>query len=293
LIDVMIISILEFSPILIIAGMGQLLSQKSGVYNLGIEGIMTSGAVFAVLAFFLGLGSWESLLFGTFIGLIFGALLFILSEKFKLDQIVIGFGIWFLSLGVANALFATVLSGEGLTLARFEPLIFSLNPMVFFAFALVAIFIYIYSKTNFGLSVIAVGEDPKVADTSGINVERIRGISVIVGSGLIGLAGAYFAVHVLQGFTYVMLSGYGWVAFAIVLFARWRASYVLFGSLFFTAITTIVTRLNILGITLLPLTFMGYLPHIAVLVGLTLTMIFGKKSGMPAALGTPYKKEEK
>ncbi len=285
-----IIAIAEMTPIFTIAALGQLLSQKSGDYNLGIEGIMTAGAAFAIYGVFLGLNSWGALLLGALIGIIFGILLSFLLDRFKLNQIVVGFGIWFLSLGLGGSLYSSVISGTQLAVPPFRPVLFSLDAIFYLSIIILIVFLFFFSYTKEGLTVIAVGEYPRAADSAGINVDKVRAICNIIGSGLIGLAGAYLALDVLQGFMYTLISGYGWIAFALVIFGRWKVSYVFLGAIIFTSITSLASRMAILGVEIIPLNYVAVLPHIAVLVGLTLLMIFGKKSGMPASLGLPYKK---
>jgi len=285
-----IIAILEMSPVLSIAAFGQLLSQKSGVFNLGIEGIMASGAVFAVLGYSIGLGPWLSLLFGFLIGALFGMLLSLLSEKLKLNQIVVGFGLWFLALGLAGSVYAMILAPQKIDIKPIDPVLFSLDPVFYLSIVIFIFLGFFFSMTRQGLAVKAVGENPRAADTAGIDVEKVRLICNVTGSGLIGLSGAYLAIDILQGFTYTMVSGYGWIAFALVIFGRWETHYVFLGSFVFVSTTAIATRLGILGIQILPPSYVVYLPHIAVIVALTLTMMLGKKMGMPAALGHPYER---
>jgi simple sugar transport system permease protein len=223
-------------------------------------------------------------------GALFGMLLSLLSERFKLNQIVIGFGLWFLASGLAGSVYAMILAPQEIVIKPIDAVLFSLDPVFYLSIAIFVCLMFFFSKTRPGLAVKAVGENPRAAETAGIDVGRTRWICNMIGSGLIGLAGAYLAIDVLQGFTYTMVSGYGWIAFALVIFGRWETHYVFLGSFVFTATTAIATRLGILGIQILPPSYVVYLPHIAVIVGLTLAMILGKKMGMPAALGQPYER---
>ncbi|MFQ5762789.1 MAG: ABC transporter permease, partial [Candidatus Bathyarchaeia archaeon] len=148
--------------------------------------------------------------------------------------------------------------------------------------------LFFFSMMRHGLMVVAVGVNPRAAESAGINVEKVRTLCNTLGSGLIGLAGAYLAIDILQGFTYTLVAGYGWIAFALVIFGRWKVHYVYLGSLLFTATTALATRATILGFEAIPLNYIVILPHISVLVALTLAMIWAKESGMPSALGQPY-----
>lgn len=284
-------AVLSFFPIIGLAALGGLLSQKSGVYNIAIEGIMAFGTFSGIFAYFYWQSLWLSLLFGFFCGTIFGMLLSILSVRFKLNQIVIGFAIWFLAEGLAGFLYF-VLVPMGVTVPeRFGDIFLSLDPIFYLTIGLFVFFFIFFRWTKQGLAVLVAGESPGVADAAGINVYRIRWICNIIGAGLMGVAGSYLAVHILQGFTYQMVAGYGWVAFAIIMFGRWSPIGVLLSSLLFASLIGIQTRLQVAGIIFIPPEFMVVLPHIAVIIALTLVGILGKKSGMPSALGVPYERE--
>jgi len=286
----LIVPILEMSPVFSLAAFGQLLSQKSGVYDLGIEGTMTVGAVFGVLGAYLGLNSWACLALGSAVGIPFGIALFSLSEKLKLNQIVVGFGLWLVGLGLAGSIYTVVLAPLEITIEPIASVFFGLDPIFFLSIGVFVFLLVLFSSTKYGLIVTAVGENPRVADTAGINVEKVRGICITVGSALAGLAGAYVAVDIVEGFTYTMIAGYGFIAFALVIFGRWKPTYVFLGSLLFVAITGVSTRMEILGIGILPPNYVAVLPHIGVLVVLTLAMIFARETGMPGSLGQPYMK---
>jgi simple sugar transport system permease protein len=285
-----LIAILQMTPVFTLAAFGELLDQRSGVYNLGIEGIMTVGAAFSVLGALLGLDSWGCLLLGTMAGLPFGALLGMLSERFKLNQIVIGFGIWLLGLGLAGSMYTVVLAPQKIAIREIDPILLSLDPIFYLTIALLFFFMFFFSRTKWGLIITAVGHNPRVADSAGVNVEKVRILTVTVGSGLMGLAGAYLAIDVLQGFTHGIVAGYGWIAFALVIFGRWKPTYVFLGSLLFVGITGISIRLEILGMAFIPPSYVVVLPHIGVLIVLALAMKFARESGVPGSLGQPYVK---
>jgi simple sugar transport system permease protein len=286
----LLVPILEMSPVFSLAAFGQLLGQKSGVYDLGVEGTMTTGAVFGVLGAYMGLNSWGCLLLGSLVGIPFGAALFFVSEKLKLNQIVVGFGLWLIGLGLAGSIYTVVLAPQHIEIEAIHAVAFGLDPIFYLSIGLLVFLIFLFSRTKYGLIVTAVGENPRVADTAGISVEKVRAICVVIGSALAGLAGSYVAVDVVQGFTYTMIAGYGWMAFALVIFGRWKPIYVFAGSLLFVAITGISARMEILGMGFLPPNYVAVLPYIGVLVVLTLAMIFAKETGMPAGLGQPYTK---
>lgn len=284
-------SILSFFPVIGLAALGGFLSQKSGVWNIALEGMMAFGTFSGVFAYYyLGHSIWISLLFGFSLGLIFGALLSILCVHFSLDQIVVGFGLWFLTEGLAGFLYSTVLPSVKIA-ETLGPNFLSLDPIFYLTIVLFA-FLYIFLKnTKQGLAVVATGENPKAADAVGIDVYKVRWICTTLGSAFIGLAGSYLSLVVLQGFTYKMVAGYGWAAFALILFGRWTVSGIFFSSLFFTFLIGIQTRLQIARILVVPSEFMVVIPHIGVIIALALAGAIGKRAGMPAALGIRYERE--
>lgn len=285
-----IASILSYFPVIGLSALGGLLSQKAGVYNISIEGFMAFGTLAGLLGYYYSGSLWIGLLFGFMLLMIFGVLLAFLTVSLKLDQIVIGFTLWFFAEGLAGFLYPLLVPGGFKVPDRFGG-VFGFDSIFLLTIVLFALAFVVFRWTRQGLAVRVSGESPAVADIAGINVQKTRWITVVLGSGLIGLSGAYLAVHILQGFNYMMVAGYGWVAFAVILFGRWSALGVLGGSLFFSALIGIQTRMQVAGILFIPSEFMVVLPHIAVIIILSLAGILGKKSGMPSALGIPYKRE--
>ena len=284
-------SILSFFPVIGLATLGGFLSQKSGVWNLAVEGIMAFGAFSGILAYhYLGQSIWVALLFGFLMGLLFGLLLSVLCVYSGLNQIVVGFGLWFLSEGLAGFLYYTVLPSVRVT-KTFGPSLLSLDPVFYLTIASYAVAYLLLRNTRHGLAIVASGENPRAADVAGIDVYKIRTYSTALGTGLVGLSGAYLALGVLQGYTYNIVAGYGWTAFALILFGRWTTPGIFLGSLFFTFLIGIQTRLQVAGFLFMPSEFMVVLPHIGVIIALTLAGAVGKKAGMPAALGVHYERE--
>lgn len=284
-------SILSFFPVIGLAALGGFLGQKSGVWNLAMEGIMAFGAFSGVFAYhYFGNSIWVSLLFGFLFSLLFGALLSILCVYHGLNQIIVGFGLWFLSEGLAGFLYLTVLPSVKVA-EPLDPQILSLDLIFYLTIASFAFLYIILKHTKHGLNIKAVGENPKAADSVGINVYRTRWICTTLGTGLMGLAGSYLSLVILQGFTYNLIAGYGWVAFALILFGRWTLSGTFFNALFFTLLIGTQTRLQVAGILVIPSEFIVVIPHFGVILALALAGILGKKAGMPASLGEYYETE--
>jgi len=284
-------SILSFFPAIGLAALGGFLSQKSGVWNLSLEGIMAFGAFSGVFAYhYFGGSLWVSLLFGFLMGSVIGMLLSALTVRLSLDQVVVGFGLWFLTEGLAGFLYTTLLpSVKVKETMGFR--IFSLDPVFYLTLLSFGLIYVIMNNTKQGLAVVAVGENPRAADVAGIDVSKVRWICTSLGSGFVGLAGAYLSLVILQGFTYNLVAGYGWTAFALILFGRWRTSGVFWGSLFFTFLIGVQTRLQVSGFTFIPPEFVVIIPYLGVIVALTAAGAMGKRAGMPSALGVHYDRE--
>jgi ABC-type uncharacterized transport system permease subunit len=300
----LIFATLNILPIYLIASLGGYLSQRVGVYDISLEGNMTFAAVLGIIGFFVADSPWMGLLFGFLGGAFFGLILATLAVKFNLDQIVIGFGLWFLGLGLASFLYklyvpfdkhtvgfptmAQLVSykGEMTGFARFLELdiIFYLSLLL-----LIVVSLVIY-RTRLGLQMRATGENPSAADAAGVNIFRIRYFTILVGTGLVGIAGAYLAVAFLQGFTSGMVAGRGWIAFSIVIFGRWKPSNIFWGCLLFAGINGLQVRLQTIGVTI-PSDILTMAPYIVTLVALIIIMSRSGRSRIPSALGLPYFRE--
>ncbi len=285
------ISILTLLPILGLSSLGGLITHKSGVYNIAMEGIMVFGALAATFTYFHIFSSpWIALFGGLLGGILFGAILAVLEVRLKLNQIVVGFGLWFVAEGLAGTIYFT--SVPSFTIENtFSSTLFSLNPIFYLTIGLAVVLYILFKRTKQGLAIRVVGENPKVADSTGINVFRVRWICCLVGSALVGASGAYASIQFLQGFTYSMIAGYGWIAFATILFGRFSSEGVFGASLFFTALIAIQTRLQVAGMVFIPTQFMVVIPHLAVIAALALMGIMGKSSNMPSGLGIPYERK--
>ena len=284
-------SILSFFPVIGLAALGGFLSQKSGVWNLSLEGIMAFGAFSGVYAYhYFGGSIWVSLLFGFLMGFVIGMLLSVLTVRLSMDQVVVGFGLWFLTEGLAGFLYTTLLpSVKVKETMGFR--IFSLDLVFYLTLLSFGLIHVVMKNTKQGLAVVAVGENPRAADVAGIDISKVRWICTSLGSGFVGLAGAYLSLVILQGFTYNMVAGYGWTAFALILFGRLKTSGVFWGSLFFTFLIGAQTRLQVAGGTFIPPEFVVIIPYLGVIVALAAAGAMGKKAGIPSALGVHYDRE--
>jgi len=300
----LLFSTLNILPIYLIAALGGYLSQRVGVYDISMEGNMTLGCSLGMIGFFLTHSPWVGLLFGFLGGLVFGLILSSLAVRLKVDQIVVGFGLWFVGLGLSSFLYKLYIPFDQSTVGFKSlsealgytgqkhglALVLDLDVIFFLSIALLVVVSFFINRTRMGYFMRAAGENPAVVDAAGKDVFNIRQVSVMLGVGLVGVAGAYLAVDFLQGFTQGMVAGRGWIAFIIIIFARWKPSNILWGCLLFAGINGLQVRLQVIGVRV-PSEFLTALPYIATLLVLILIMSRSGKSRIPSALGQPYFRE--
>lgn len=293
-------------PILL-AVLGEIITERAGVLNLGLEGVMLVGALagFSVtyalehgagLPFF---GAWVGLGAGLLAGILMGLLMAMMTVTFKADQVVAGVTLVLFGQGLTTYLYRQQFGSLTAQIAGLRdfsiPLLsqipvigevlFIHNIMVYISVGLVFLCWFLLFRTRWGLEIRAVGETPAAADTSGINVERTRYVSLLLGSALSGLGGAVLTVAQLHLFREGVTAGRGWIAVALVFFARWNPVRALWGALLFGVADALQFRIQALGLKDLPYEFLLMLPYVLTLVVLLQRT---KRSEVPAALGIPY-----
>lgn len=288
------------APVLL-GALGETITEKGGILNIGIEGTMLIGAWAGFTAADALGNPWLGALVGALGGSIVGVLTAYLCVTRGSDQIVTGVIMNLLCLGVSSVFFWRMFSDRRVMIPGLAPvdvlflseipflgpILFRQIPLVYVALALVPLVDILIRKTRFGLSLRAVGEHPLAGDTAGINVHRVRYAAVILGSALMGLAGAMLSVGVLGGFRDNMMAGRGYIALAIVILGKWNAFGVLGGALLFGFADALQLRLQAMGVAIphQVLLMIPYLVTIAVLIGLA----GGATS--PTALAKPYPEE--
>ncbi len=298
-----------FSVAILLASTGEMFNQRSGVFNLGCEGIMAMGAFIGMLIPFLvggggpvsGVYNWLGLLAATLIGALLGLFFGLIVVTFRAPQGIAGIGLQMFGVGTAGTLFRHFVGGTqsipGMNstpiplLSRIPvigPIFFSHNLMVYIAFLFVPAAWYVLFKTSWGLRVRAVGTHPRAADSMGINVNRTRYEALALGGALAGLAGAYLSVCQVKMFSDELIAGRGFIAVALVYFGHWHPVKIMAGALIFSFAQTIQYNVQGLGIDL-PYEFFVMLPYIVVIVVLAFTSK-NQKTG-PAALGKPFNRE--
>ncbi len=295
-----VISLNLMVPIALTA-IGEIFDEKAGVVNIGLEGIMLTGAWFAVLVAWYASSPYAGLLGGLLMGAAFGVLHSILSVRLKGDQIISGVGINVFAIGfVPFATFALwnvsgVFPQVSFSFGRLVEIPTPWAPLSFFVpltAGVALLFWYVLNRTELGYRVRATGENPEAADAVGIDVDRTRIMAVIVGSSLAGLAGAYLSIDVVGQITKEIVAGRGFIALATVVFAGWNPIFGLLGAVIFGYSQGTASWLSGLPEVRSAIPNADYLlnmiPYIATLmvVGIALA-----RSRAPKAVGIPYKRE--
>lgn len=275
---------------LIFPALGGTFSEKSGVFNIGLDGMMTVGAFTAVLLSYKTGSPWLGLIGAMIMGGLFGLLLAFLSIHFKANQVVVGTAINILAASLTTFLLVEIWGKPGQTdnVNYFMPW-GPFNMFTYFAFILVGMSYFVIYKTPFGLRIRAVGEHPRSADTLGVNVYIVRYICVTISGILAGIGGASLSIGSISLFKEGMVAGKGFIALAAMIFGKWHPVGAALACLFFGLADAIQTLSMSFGLNV-PKEFLFALPYIMTM--LAVSGIIGKAVG-PAAGGIPYDKGEK
>lgn len=277
---------LMYSTPLIFTALGGVLSEKTGVINIGLEGMMTMGAFIASLVAIKTGNPWMGLIAGGCGGLGLSILHAIASIKYKGNQVVSGMAINFLGSGLAIFLSRLIFEGTSMTppldLEKKIPAFFGQYATVYIAFFLTLAIWFILTKTVLGLRMISVGEHPKSADAAGLNVSLYKSIGVLSSGFLAGLGGASLSIAIVSNFRPTLISGQGFIAIAALIFGKWRPVQTALACLFFgfsQALVIYIGGLENISISSQLLSILPYLLTLLILVG------FMGKTTAPSALG--------
>lgn len=290
----------------IFASLGEMYSQRSGVLNLGVDGVMLLGAFFGFYAVY----QTGSLILGVIaalgIGAIMGMATAFISVTLKAEQGISGIGIYLFGLGMSELLYKELV-GTPRTVEGFHTvdlpilselpwlgeIFFQHNLLVYVAFALVPISYYILNHTTIGLQIRAVGQHPDAADAMGVSVARVRYFTVTLGGMLSGLAGAALSIALLKVFQQNMTAGRGFIAVALVYFGGWRPYGVLGGAILFSFVNALQLQADVIGFELLgwqiPSEFSNLLPALITIIVLVFA---SKRKEKPTALTKPFERGE-
>lgn len=295
---------LRMATPLILAALGGMFSERSGVINIALEGIMLIGA-FTAMAGSYFFSPWTGVLLAIIVGMLVALVHAIASISFRADQIVSATAINIFATGITGFLLRLIFGEAGqspsvqdvgtwkIPIINQIPFIKNVLgeqiPFVYIALILVAVSYWVLFKTPFGLRIRSVGEHPAAADSVGINVIKMRYIAVIMSGFFAGLAGASLSIGLLDLFVKNMSSGRGFIALAAMIFGKWTPHGAMMAALLFGFADALQMLGQTLGLTFIPRQFLLMAPYIATI--LALAGVVGR-STPPAADGEPYIKEE-
>jgi len=301
----MFVLMVQEGSILLLATLGEILTERSGILNLGVEGMMCFGALSSFIAYYVT-GNWViAVLAAALAGASLSFIHAFVSITLKANQTVSGLAITILGLGLSSSL------GRPLAISRVRiepiesikipilsnipiigPSFFNQNPIVYLSYFMVIFLWFILYKTSFGLNLRSVGENPSMADSLGINVFLTRYIATTFGGALCGVSGALLILGYYPSWYDGITAGRGWIAVALVIFSSWNPLYAFFGAYFFGLVGTLNATFQSIGFRIIPTDFfrtLQYLLTIVVLVIFSSTRFRRRK--MPASLGKPYTRE--
>ena len=297
-----IASAISSSTAVLIAATGELLVEKTGVYNIALEGVMLVGALTGFLVD-LWTGSWMvGLLAAGAAGALYALLYGVITILFRTDLIVVGVALILIAQGVTNTL-GTSHVGQttrsviplwnvpGLSNIPFiGPAIFRQSVVTYIAILLPLGAIFLYSRTRHGLNMRSIGENPETADTSGIPVIGWRLFYTALGGLFAGVGGAVITLGIVKDWVSDVTAGEGWIAFAVVFFSGWQPTWVIVGAYFFGALSVLGDVGQALGWPI-PSEFFTVLPYLGTVVVMILRAWMQRRRGAvswPAALGLPF-----
>jgi simple sugar transport system permease protein len=294
---ILLFSTIRTATPLIFAALGGLFSERAGVINIALEGLMLAGAFTAAVVTYELQDPYLGFLCGMVSGAVLAFVYAVAVIKFEADQVVTGFAVSMLMLGLPAVISAAVYDSAGSTEQIAKEYLLPelgnrLNVASILAFLLVPIVWYVVYKTPFGLRLRAAGENPAAADAAGVGVIRLRYVAVVLSGVLAAAGGAYLSIGQSSLFTKAMTAGRGYIALAALILAKWRPVPVLFACLFFGFTEALSIQMQ--GVMKLPsgedipVQFVQMIPYV-----LTIIVLAGfiGLSRAPKALGIPYRKE--
>jgi ABC-type uncharacterized transport system permease subunit len=282
---ILLLSAIRLSTPLLLAALGGLYSERSGVINIALEGLLLAGAFTAATVTYYSHSPWiglaAAILAGVLVALVHG----VACIRFKADQVVSGTAINILFLGVPALLSGALFESTGATPQLPQSQLMPLAPIVL-AFALVPVTWYVLNRTPFGLRVRAVGENPEAADTAGIGVARVRFAAVMLSGALAAIGGAYLSIGQSSLFARNMSAGRGFIALAALIFGKWRPVQTMLACLLFGFAEALSIQMQ--GVSQVPVQFIQLVPYV-----LTVVVLAGfiGQSRAPRALGIPYQEK--
>jgi len=290
-----------------LAALGELLSEKAGVLNLGVEGMMLIGAVVAFQTGDSFGNLWLALLVGGLAGALFASIHAVLCVTMRANQIVSGLALTIFGTGLSTFIgksiegkplatdFVSTAWGPLADIPVLGPVLFDQDPIVYGTIVAAVVIAFYLNRTKAGLSLRAVGESPATADSMGVAVTAVRYVHVMLGGLFAGLAGAYLVLGQVPSWSQDgTTAGIGWIAIALVVFAGWKPIRVLLGAFLFGFARRANFWLQGEGVDI-PAEFLSMMPYLLTVIVLVVwgTRDLRRKLGAPAALGIPYARDER
>ncbi|MEL7467779.1 MAG: ABC transporter permease [Pseudomonadota bacterium] len=294
-----------FMTPLLLASLGLLFCERAGVLNLGVEGVMALGAMTGAVVVLAGYGTWTALAAATLAAIAVSIPFMLAVIVFRAPQIPAGLALVAIGLGLSEALGrdAAHKPFSGLqalpwpdTLVELPlvgRMLFEQDAIVILALIIAVIAARGLFRTPQGLRLRAVGEDPATADAAGVDVQLYQIVAVVIGSALIGLAGAYLSVGGSQIWTEGMVAGRGWISLALVVFAQWMPIRAILGAILFGGAEALIPRLQALGLEV-PVYFLSMTPYLLT-IGVLLILSLGTRTAQsePGFLGRAYIRQDR
>ena len=299
-------SVIRIATPLIFATLGELICERAGVLNLGIEGIMTIGAMAGWIWVYQGGELWGGVVFVAIVGMIFGFLHSILVVYLGLSQHVSGIGITLLASSISYYAYTMLIPFSTtppkiVPFSTFEvpvlssiPLIgdafFNQSALTYLAYILVIVTFYVLYKMPIGLTIRMAGENPVANEAQGINVLLIRTGAVMVGSALMAIGGAFLTMSAFDAFYFGMINGRGWICIALVIFASWKPGKAFLGAILFALFEALQIRAQLIGADVIPYQIFSMMPYFLSIVAM---MLVARRAAYPKALLIPFRQGDR
>ena len=292
---------IRLSVPLLLAGLGEAIGQRSGVLNLGVDGIMLLGAFAGYYTVLETRIIWLGLVAGLLVGLVLGLVTGVMSVTLGAEQGISGIGVYLFGLGMSDLLFQKLV-GTPIPIPSFArmdlavlssipvlgPLLFQHSWVVYLTFGLVVLATWMIRSTTFGLNVRAVGENPEAADSLGVSVSAVRYAAVLIGGSLAGVAGAALSIE-LQIFQQNLTAGAGFIAVALVYFGAWRPIGVMLGALLYGLVNALVLHMKTAGV--IPLEASDIAAMAPAIITIAALVLVANRFRQPTALTKPFLRE--
>lgn len=291
---------------LILGTLGELISERAGVLNLGIEGIMTIGSMAGWMWVFQGGSLWGGIIFAAIVGALFGLIHAGFTVHLGLSQHVSGIGLTMFASSLSFFIFRMMLPASTTPpkIIPFKPVnipwlsdlpffgeaFFTHTTLTYVTFLIVPVVIYMLFRTPIGLAVRMAGESPSAMEAQGIDVLLIRTGAVMVGGALMAVGGAYLTMSAFDAFYFGMINGRGWICVALVIFASWNPGKALLGALLFAGLDALQVRVQQLAGSFIPYQFFLMAPYVMSIIAM---VIMTRRARYPKALLIPFRRGEK